>query len=93
MKIAILDTENARVIVAEVPQYLQDADASSDTIAEAILHALGLSSGSVEYMIGDLKVQVDHAVRNDNGAMHKLEELAQDFKEDALSALEELKSN
>ena len=92
MKISIHDYANNRVIIAEVPTYLTDLDYSSDDIAQAIMTALGLNQSETEYMIGGFKVNVDHAVRNDNGAMHKIEELTQDFKEDVLSALAEIES-
>lgn len=91
MFIAIHDYENDRAIIAEVPQYLADADRSSEDIADAILSALGLSSSNTEYMIGNFKVWVDHEARNSPTAIHRLEELTQDFKEDALAALEESK--
>lgn len=88
MKIAILDQENARVIVSSVPDYLENANASSDDIAQAIMTALGLSD--CEYMIGNFTLNIDHDARNDNGAMHRIEELTQDFKDDALEALNDL---
>ncbi len=89
MNIAILDQENNRAIIAQVPAYLADMDRSSDDIADAILNALGLSSSNTEWMIGDFKMWVDHEARNSPTAMHKLEELTQDFKIGALAALKE----
>lgn len=88
MKIAIHDQENNRAIIAQVPDYLADADAPSDDIAEAIMTALGLSSGSCEYMIGEFQAHMDGATYNENKTgMYKLDELTQNFKDDALAAL------
>ena len=92
MKISIHDHEQNRAIIAQVPDYLADANASSDDIAEAIMTALGLSSGNCEYMIGEFQAHMDGETYNeDKTGMYKLDELTQDFKEDALEALENLK--
>lgn len=85
MKIAILDQDNGRVIVSKVPEYLSNADVSSDDIASAILTALGISTDT-EYMIGEFK-----SVEDSYGMRTSLEGLTQDFKTDALEALEESK--
>ena len=88
MKIAILDQEQNRAIIAQVPEYLADANRSSDDIAQAILDGLGISSGNVEYMIGEFQAHMDGATYNeDKTGMYKLDELTQNFKEDALQAL------
>ena len=88
MKIAIHDHEQNRAIIAQVPDYLADLDRSSDDIAEAIITALGLSSGSCEYMIGEFQAHMDGATYNeDKTGMYKLDELTQNFKDDALAAL------
>lgn len=93
MKIAIHDQENNRAIIAQVPDYLADANASSDDIAEAIMTALGLSSGSCEYMIGEFDARIDSTTYNENGTgMCKIDELVQNFKEDALAALADAKA-
>ncbi len=54
-KIAIHDYENARVLILDVPREAQDlakkySDDDTETEADAILSALGLSSGSCEWM-------------------------------------------
>lgn len=89
-KIAILDQENNRVIMAEVPQYLLDQNVSSDDIAQAIFTALGISSP--EYMIGEFDIAIDLAVLNHDGYgnnVRDLEGFTQDFKRDALKALKD----
>lgn len=96
MQIAIIDNENQRVIVSKVPEYLSEANRSSDDIAEAIFSALGLSVNSTEYMIGNFDVSIDVNVLNGNhGYNHNvdqgIEQLTQDFKTDALQALEDSK--
>lgn len=89
MNIAILDQENGRLISAQVPHYLADADASSDDIASAILIALGLSTDT-EYMIGNFEtVLADHNADSAREA-RGIELLTQDFKADALEALADL---
>jgi len=91
MKIAILDHQYSRMIVAQVPTYLAEMDRSSDDIAQAIFDALGISDA--EYMIGEFDARVDVDTYNENGTgMHKLDELTQNFKEDALLSLEESKN-
>ena len=87
MIITILDQENNRVIVAEVPEYLTSQNKSSDDIAQAIFDALGLSSP--EYMIGEFKALLDLNVINSNHVKGyiRLEDITQNFKEDALQAL------
>lgn len=92
MKIAILDQDNGRAIIAQVPEYLADADRSSDDIAHAIFDALGIGY-ETEYMIGEFQAHMDGATYNENKTgMYKLDELTQNFKEDALASLEESKS-
>lgn len=92
MKIAIFDHDFNRVIVAEVPAYLADADRSSDDIAQAVFDALGISSDT-EYMIGEFDAYTDLAVLNggkgygDN--VRRLDEYTANFQEDALASLEE----
>jgi len=89
MQIAILDQENKRVILAQVPYYLADANVSSDDIAQAIFTALGLSS-QPEYMIGEFEtVLADHNADSSRDA-RGIELLTQDFKDDALEALSEI---
>jgi hypothetical protein len=88
MKIAILDHENARTIIANVPAYLSDVNRSSDDIAEAIITALGLSSDSCEWIIGEFEARIDFSVYNEpNTGIRELDELTGDFKADALEAL------
>lgn len=93
MHIAILDQENNRVIISEVPDYLTSLDRSSEEIAEAIFNVLGLSSP--EYMIGEFKFAIDVASLNSGKGYGEntrtLEECTSNFKEDVLSALEESK--
>lgn len=84
MKIAILDQENSRVIVSTVPDYLADANASSSDIASAILIALGLPVDT-EHMVGEFTY-----IEKEYGMKTSVEELTQDFKEDALEALHNL---
>jgi hypothetical protein len=91
MQITILDHENNRTIIGRVPTYLSDADYSSDDIANAILIALGIS-GDTEYMIGDFDtVLADHNA-DSNREERGLELLTQDFKADALAALQDSQS-
>jgi len=92
MKIAILDHENNRTIVAEVPEYLTEQNYSSDNIAEAILTAIGLSFENSEWMIGEFDIQIDvNSLNSGHGYNHNvnqgIEQLTQDFKIDALAAL------
>lgn len=90
MKIAILDQENNRAIIAQVPEYLSDANKSSEDIASAVFVGLGLSETNCEYMIGEFQAHMDGATYNENKTgMHKLEELAVDFKQSALESLKE----
>ena len=90
MKISIIDHAYNRVIIAQVPTYLTDATDDTELIADAIFDALGITHTSSEYIIGDFKAQVDIDTWNENGTgMHKLEELTQDFEQDALTALKE----
>lgn len=92
-KITILDHEHDRVIVAEVPSYLAESQREPDDIAQAIYDALGLSSSNTEYMMGNFNVRIDVAVLNSGKGYgnntSRLEELVQNFKEDALASLEE----
>ena len=89
MNIAILDQDNGRVILAQVPHYLADANASSDDIASAIFIALGISTDT-EYMIGNFEtVLADHNADSNRDA-RGIELLTQDFKDDALEALNDL---
>lgn len=95
MTISLHDNENARVIVAQVPQYLIDTKADEHDVAQAIITALGLSEGNTEYMIGDLDIQIDVNTLNGNhGYNHNvnqgIEQLVQDFKADVLEALSDL---
>lgn len=90
MQIAIIDNENQRVIVGRVPSYLSNANRSSDDIAEAILSALGLSVNNTEYMVGNFEVVLaDHNADTGRANERGIELLTQDFKEDALQALED----
>lgn len=89
MKIAILDQENARVIVAMVPDYLEDANASSDDIASAIMTALGISTDT-EYMMGEFEAHCSTRTLTATLGSMGLEEFTQDFKTDALEALADL---
>lgn len=95
MKITILDQENNRVIVADVPKYLQDEDASSDEIAEAIFSALGISVNDCEYMIGEYEVGISLDVLNGGKGygnnVRALDEYTGSSKEDVLEALKEAK--
>lgn len=92
MKISIHDYEHNRSIIAEVPEYLSNTDNSSDDIAQAVITALGLSLNDCEYMVGEFDVLVDFSTTGNQGSMHKIEELSQDFKEDALEALNDSKN-
>lgn len=89
MEIAILDQDNARVILAQVPQYLADANASSDDIACAIFIALGISTDT-EYMIGNFKTVLADYNADSSREARGIELLTQDFKIDALEALKEI---
>lgn len=82
---------NGRVIVAEVPQYLADANRSSDDIAQAIFDALGISSDNVNYIIGEFEALFDLNLINSNRfkGYIKLEDITQNFKEDALASLKD----
>lgn len=80
MKISIHDYANNRVIISNVPHYLSEANISSDDIALTILIALGLKEDECDYMICDFEVE----------NILSLEQLTQNFKEDALEALAEL---
>lgn len=94
--ISIHDYENNRVIISELPDYLQNKSRTheDDDIAQAVFDALGISSSNVEYMLGDFDVQLDVRVINGNhGYNHNvnqgIEQLTQNFKEDALASLKE----
>lgn len=93
MHIAILDHEQDRAIIAEVPEYLTELDRSSDDIASAILTALGLSVTYTEYMIGNFTLRIDvnslNSGRGYGDNTGRLEEFTQNFKEDVLSALKD----
>lgn len=91
MQISIHDYENNRLIIGRVPSYLADADRSSDDIAQAILTALGLSEGSSEYMVGEFEVVLADHNADSNREARGIELLTQNFKEDALAALEDTK--
>lgn len=97
MQISIHDYANNRVINARVPSYLVekaeeiDKDNRDELIAEAIFSALGISSNNSEYMIGDFEtVLADHNADSSRDA-RGIELLTQDFKTDALQALEDSK--
>ena len=93
MKIAILDQDQGRAIIATVPDYLADANASSETIAFAIFEALGLQQDT-EYMIGEFDISVDldslNGGRGYGDNVRKLDEFTGSFKDDALEALNDL---
>lgn len=94
--INIHDYENARVIWAQVPEYITEkAEAidkanSAELIAQAIFDALGLSAGNCEYMIGE---DIEHVLADHNADTSRnargIELLAQNFREDALASLKE----
>ena len=93
--ISIHDHIYDRVIVAQVPTYLTDISENDEGIAEAIFDALGLSSDCVEWMMlndSTRSVCVDNAVLNSKAVNghYSLEDLAQDFKEDAIASLEDI---
>ncbi len=85
--IAILDTEYARVIIAEVPQSILDRaeelgldENDHDEVATAILSALGLSTMTCDYMIGTFEIVTNT----------KLSDLVgDDFERDVIDALNE----
>jgi hypothetical protein len=94
MIISIHDYANNRTIVANVPQYLITAnrhDTDHEAIALAIFSALGLNQDETEYMMSDdMRVCLDLDVINSSEHCKgyiKLEELTQNFEEDALAAL------
>lgn len=88
MQIAIIDHENARVLISEVPTYLTDKNAEPDEVASAIMEALGINSGNTEYMIGHFQTQIHKNVIIDT--IKDINDLTGDFKEDALLALENI---
>ncbi len=92
-RIAILDQENARVIVAELPDYLQNTGKDDEELATAIMTALGLSSGSCYFMVGDLFLGIDVQSLNSGRGYGqntcKLDEFTGNFKEDVLEALKD----
>lgn len=90
MTIAILDNENARIIIGRVPSYLTESGADGTDIASAIFQALGLSDDT-EYMLGELDlVLADHSADTSRPDERGIELLTQDFKVDALEALADL---
>lgn len=92
MRIAILDHLYDRVIVAEVPEWIQAMDKSTDTIGECIVIALGLH-GNCDYMIGNIGVAIDVGTLNSGRGYgdntRRLDEFGGNFKEDFLKALED----
>ena len=90
MKIAILDQENGRAIVAEVPEYLAVVNVDHETIAHAIFDALGLGH-ETEYMIGEFNIAIDvNSLNSGKGYgdnTRRLDEFTSTFKDDSLEAL------
>lgn len=85
MKISINDYANNRVIIAEVPEYITSVTTEGEEIADAIFNALGFNSDECDYMIGDFNVNADLSLMDQ--PIDSLEDLSQNFKEDALLAL------
>lgn len=86
MKIAILDYENRRAIISPIPVWLEEIEQESEnaslSIGDAVLAALGLSSDTTDYMIGEFDVQDC-----------KIENLTADFKADVLEEIESQDEN
>ncbi len=79
-KISIHDYENSRVLILDLPKYVQNAVSKVDDledVATCIMTALGLSSGSCEWFDAT-KAEVIQC---------NVEDLTQDFKADFEEAL------
>lgn len=92
--ISIHDYENSRAIIAHVPSYLTAKTNDDEVLAQAIFDALGISSGNAEWMMLEdsgrsvcVDLDIFNASAHSNGYV-RLDELTQDFKEDALASLE-----
>ena len=94
--ISIHDHENTRAIVAQVPKYLTDISQNDEGIAEAIFDALNISPNNCEWMMlkdSGRSICIDLDIFNSSAHKNgyiRLDELTQNFKEDAISSLQNI---